>query len=99
MIYEFNGSNGFNDLTILFFYSSYTSKCSYNERILLDLDKLYKDINIVKVNVSKFYYMKKDYDILKIPTYVLVKDNKMISKFEGGINLVYLKDWIDEKRG
>lgn len=94
MIIEYDVNTVFRGYNILFFYSSWSSTCTVNENILNDLNKKYKDIGIIKINTTKFYDLKKRYDINRIPSYLLVSNGKEISRYSGGINLKFLEEWL-----
>ncbi len=94
MIKEYEGNTLFKGYNILFFYGSWSSTCTVNEKILMDLNKKYPNIDIIKVNTTKFYDMKKKYTLNRVPSYLLVKDEKEISRFSGGINLKFLDEWL-----
>lgn len=90
MIYEYNGKE-IKGLNVLFFYSAWSKSCVINEQIIKDIGK---SINVIKVNTTKYYELKERYNVKKIPTYILVSNDRIISKYSGLINSKSIYEWI-----
>lgn len=95
MIYEYNGSNLVDGL--YFIYASWNSKCN----ILIDrinrINKEFPNINIYKVNITKYPTIKAKFLVKKIPSYIFVKDNEIFARKDGNIDYFTLKNWLLEK--
>jgi hypothetical protein len=50
----------------------------------------------MKVNTTKYYNLKKIYNIKIIPSFLIIKDSKLISKLDGMSNKILLDKWILE---
>lgn len=93
MVIEYNGKN-FIETGILYFYSSWVSSCNIQKDNFEFIKVKYKEINILKINTTKFYKIKKDYEIKVIPSFVIIKNNEIISKLDGMSNKITLNKWI-----
>lgn len=99
MILEYKGTNLIND-GILYFYSSWINDCSISKNSLNEINSKFKNINIQKINVTKYYKLKKDYNIKIIPSFLYIKNDKVISKIDGMSNTISLNKWIvDNNKG
>ncbi len=93
MILEYENNDLTNEFILLFFYASYSKACNANLEILDYLnDRL--NIPIYKINVTKYPFLKDKYQVRYIPAYVLLNNNKFISKSEGTQNRYFLYSWI-----
>lgn len=67
------------------------------EPILADLERDYTGrIDFKKVDVDAESTMSEKFGIMSIPTFVIVKDDKEISRKIGAMPKDNLKSWIDE---
>lgn len=91
MIYEFNGNivDG-----LYYFYASWNSKCNASMNRLERISNKF-NITIIKVNTTKYPNMKKNFNIVRIPSYLYIKDNIVMSKMEGNIDYISLFKWIE----
>lgn len=96
MIIDYN-LNNLGDTGLLFFYASWASKCNLHLDALKRIQYENKDMNIYKINVSKYPHFKKQYNINKIPSFVIIKNNNVIDKVNGYIDQYSLSRWVKEK--
>lgn len=89
MIYEYNENFKIKGLYLVFFYAGFTKSCQINEGVFNGIS-----INILRVNTTKFHNMKHKYNISKIPSFILVNDGNIISKYDGILNSKSIEDWI-----
>ena len=94
MIYEYNGSNMTDGL--YYFYASWNSNCNTIKNRINRLDNSYPEINIYRLNTTKYNKLKNEFNISRIPTYVLIKNNEVISKINGNIDYYSLSNWLKE---
>lgn len=94
MIIEYNGNN-FIETGILYFYSSWVSSCNIQKENFEFIKDKYKNINILKINTTKYYMLKKDYNIKVIPSFVILKNKEIISKIDGMSNKITINKWIN----
>ena len=98
MIKEYNGSNIIEN-GLLYFYSSWISSCNMYNELNERISNKFTDLDIMRINTTKYYSMKEQYNIKKIPSYVLIKNNANIAKLDGMTNQYSLINWINENRG
>ena len=94
MIYEYNGSNIVDGL--YYFYAAWNSKCNTLKERINKLNNNY-NINIYKVNTTKYNNLKQLYSINKIPIYLLIKNEKVISSIHGNVDYYTLSKWLKDK--
>lgn len=95
MLIEYNGTNLIQN-GILYFYSSWISECNIPRDNINNLITKHKNINILKINTTKYYKMKSNYNIKTIPSFVLIENSKEISRIDGMSNKITLNQWILE---
>lgn len=71
--------------------------CGLCKMLSLVLDQI-KDVKIVKVDVDESPNLCKQYAIMSVPTLMIFKDGKMISKKNGYMPLEMINSWIEENR-
>ena len=96
MILEYKETFDLNDTEIYYFYASWNNSCNISKELLDKLTKEVKKYNIIKINVTKYPYLKKKYNINKIPSYTFIKNGILISKLDGGINSYTLLKWVKQ---
>lgn len=94
MIYEFNGNliNG-----LYYFYSGWASKCRLIQDRLEKISKANPDLVIVRINTTKYPGLKKNFEVTRIPSYLFIKDGKVIKRLNGNVDLMTLTKWINEE--
>lgn len=95
MIYEYNGSNLGDGL--YFFYAAYNSKCNVLAERINKLNNDYKNLNIYRVNTTKYMNIKNQLSVTKIPSYLLIKNQSVISRKDGNVDYYTLKQWLKER--
>jgi hypothetical protein len=95
LILEYNGSNLISN-GILYFYSAWLSDCSVAKNNIIDISIIHKDITIQKINVTKYYKLKKYYNVKVIPSLILINNDKLMSKLDGISNKLTINNWIKE---
>jgi thiol-disulfide isomerase/thioredoxin len=98
VIKEYNGTNLIKD-GLLYFYSSWISSCNMYNELVSNIDKKFKDLSIMKINTTKHYELKEKFKITKIPSFIMIKDDEIISRKDGNTNQYTIINWINENRG
>ena len=63
------------------FWASWCGPCKMAEPVLEELSEEYKDkVTIAKINVDENQKTSQDYDVMSIPTTVLIKDGKEVGR-------------------
>ena len=97
LIFEFTGSNMI-DNGLLFFYASWSSNCNIQLDALKKIEKDNPDLQILKINTTKYRISKDKYQIHKIPTFIIIIDNKIISRMDGYKDRISLSNWVKKYR-
>lgn len=93
MIVEYSGKD-INSDCLLYFYASWSSKCNLHLDALKKIEKNNSDLLIVKINVTKYHILKERYLIKKIPTFIILKNNNIISRLDGYTDQYSLSRWV-----
>lgn len=93
MVNEFNGNiiDG-----VYFFYSGWAGKCNYINDRINRISKKYPNINVIKVNTTKYMGLKKQFLIQRIPTFIYIKNYKEIKRIEGNVDYITLNNWLEK---
>lgn len=83
-----------NGVCVVDFFATWCGPC---KMLSLVLDQI-KDVKIVKVDVDESPNLCKQYAIMSVPTLMIFKNGKMISKKNGYIPLEMINSWIEENR-
>ena len=78
---------------LLAFFAEWCGPCKMLEPILKEVED---DIEIVHINVDKEEDMAKEYNVMSIPTLILLKDGKEVERNVGLCDLQFLKDFISK---
>ncbi|MDE6584644.1 MAG: thioredoxin family protein [Anaeroplasmataceae bacterium] len=95
MIYEYNGSNLTDGL--YYFYASWNSRCNVLADRIQKLNLDFNGLTIYKVNTTKYANLKKELQVNKIPSYLLIKDQQVIGRKDGNFDYYTLKNWLKER--
>lgn len=80
------------DLVLVDFFASWCGPCKMLSPILEEI----KDTKIVKVDVDDAPSICKEYAIMSVPTLMIFKNGKMVSKKMGYMPLEMIESWIKE---
>lgn len=81
--------------TFVIFYSSFCSTCNQVKKILENITKEFQNkLDFVKVDKENFSDLHEKYKINIVPTFVIFKNSKEISKLESEIDQIKIKDFI-----
>ncbi len=82
-------------LKLIDFYADWCGPCQMMNPILAELEKeMLGQVEFVKVNVDQEQSKAADYGVLSIPTYVIEKEGKEMSRKIGAMSKETLKNWI-----
>ena len=77
------------------FWASWCGPCKMAEPVLEELSEEYKDkIMIAKINVDENQKTSQDYDVMSIPTTILIKDGKELGRQIGFAGKQIFEDLI-----
>ncbi len=95
MVYEFSGGNLTDGLH--YFYAAWNSKCNVLADRITRLNLEFPNLNIYKINTTRYPNIKKEFNISKIPSYILLKNGEIVGRRDGNIDYFSLKSWLKEK--
>ena len=81
-----------NELTLVDFFATWCGPCRMLAPVLEELE----GIDVIKVDVEEERELGMQYKINVIPTLVLLKDKKEVSRKKGYMSLEELNSWINE---
>lgn len=82
-------------LTILKFYSTTCVPCKLLKPVLEQLQvDLENKFEIIEINVEKDYESTATYNIMSVPTLIVLKDNKEVDRCIGAVSLGRLKEFV-----
>lgn len=81
-----------NELTLVDFYTTWCGPCRMLAPILEEIE----GIDVIKVDVEEERELGLQYGINVVPTLVLLKDKKEVSRKQGYMDLDELNNWIDQ---
>lgn len=67
------------------FYADWCGPCRMTSPILEALSQEMKDVKFVKINVDGNPDLAAQYSVFSIPTFLIVKDGKVVSQFSGAM--------------
>ncbi len=83
-------------LELLDFYADWCGPCQVMKPIFTEIEKSYEGkVTFKSVDVEQNVEMARKFGVMSIPTFVLVKDDKEISRKIGAMPKDVLTSWID----
>lgn len=83
-------------ITLLDFYADWCGPCKIMAPVFAELEKEYEGrAEFKKVDVETNGEMAQQYHIMSIPTFVIVRDGKEVSRKTGAMPKEVIKDWIE----
>ncbi|MEN9389730.1 MAG: thioredoxin [Candidatus Parcubacteria bacterium] len=82
--------------TLIDFYADWCGPCQVMKPVFAEVEKDYASkIEFKKVDVDADSAMAAQYGIMSIPTFVILKDGKEVSRKLGAMPKEALKSWLD----
>lgn len=94
MVYEYSGEKLQDGL--YFFYASWNSSCNVLKERVTKLNIEFQNLNIFRVNTTKYASLKQKFAVKRIPSYLLIKEEQVVSRKDGNIDYYSLKQWLRE---
>lgn len=70
---------------LLDFWADWCAPCKLMNPIIDEIEKEYSNLDIVKIDVDKDKDMVDQYKIMTVPTYILMKNDEVISVVKGAM--------------
>ncbi len=86
-------------LVLVDFFANWCGPCKMLSPILEKLSTEYEDVEIVKVDIDKSQQLALQHQVQSIPTLLLFKDGKIVSRNVGFLAEAQLKSLLDQHRG
>lgn len=93
---DFSFSN--NNLTLLDFYADWCGPCRMISPVIEEISEIVTDVDFRKVNVEENQHLSNAFQIMSIPTLVLLKDGKEVGRQVGFANKKSLINWIEANK-
>jgi len=94
LIIDYNPSYKIKGNLLLYFYASWSSKCNMYLEALSKLANEFEDFNVVKINTTKYPTLKANYNIKKIPSYILIINDNIVGRLDGYVDSYSLHRWV-----
>lgn len=86
-----------NDIVLVDFFANWCGPCKMLSPIIEELSNEINDVTFAKVNIDESNEIASTYGVTSIPTLVLFKNGKAISKSVGFISKEELKSFINNR--
>jgi len=86
-------------LTLLKFEASWCAPCKAMNAIVDQIKADNDQLIVTRIDVDENPQERINYNVRSIPTFVLVKEGKEISRKTGQLSVSAMKDWIEESSG
>lgn len=86
------------DLVLVDFFATWCGPCKMLGPVLENLANENKSVKIVKVDVDEARDLARNYGIMSVPTLLLFKNGKELSKTAGYMPKELLEKWIEENK-
>ena len=83
-------------LKLLDFYAEWCPPCQQMKPVIAEVEEELKNqVEFEVVNVDENREKAQEYEVMSIPTYVLVKDGEEVDRKMGAIEKAQFKSWIE----
>ncbi|MEC8221056.1 MAG: thioredoxin [Nanoarchaeota archaeon] len=86
-------------VTVVDFWAPWCGPCKMFSPVFERVAGEVSDVQFVKVNVDEVGEVAQTYQVMSIPTILLIKDGKVIADKNGAMSDDDLKAWIEENSG
>ena len=85
-----------NGKVVLEFYGNGCLNCQMMQPILTDLEQTFPDVRFYCLNADRYTAIAQHYQISSLPTLLLIRHGKILSKIVGVKTATYLRSQIDQ---
>lgn len=85
-------------VTVVDFFATWCGPCKMLSPVLEELEEDRSDFKVVKIDIDKEEALARSYGIMSVPTLILFKDGKEVSKKVGFMPKELLSNWINENK-
>lgn len=83
------------EIVLVDFFATWCGPCKMLGPVLEELDESRDGIKIIKIDVDECSALAKKYGIMSVPTLMLFKNGKMVSKTTGYMDINELNDFVN----
>ena len=83
------------DKVLIDFYADWCGPCKIQEANLEELEKLYPDLNIYKINTDNFLGIAREYKVMSLPALKIFSHGRIKKEVNGLQDLDSLKTLVD----
>jgi len=84
-------------LTFIDFYADWCQPCMIMSPIIDELSEKYKDkIKIIKINVDNDEKTAKQYNVMSLPNFVLLKDGELLEQCVGTLSTEFIEQIFEK---
>jgi len=85
-------------LTLLKFEASWCAPCKAMNPVVDQVKADNDQLIVTRIDIDENPQERTNYNVRSIPTFVLIKQGKEISRKTGQLSVSAMKDWLDESR-
>jgi len=86
-------------LTLLKFEASWCAPCKAMNPVVDQVKADNDQLIVTRIDIDENPQERTNYNVRSIPTFVLIKQGKEISRKTGQLSVSAMKDWIEESSG
>ena len=95
-----NNQDDFNNLikdgyVLVDFFAKWCGSCKQLSPIFDEVEKDYLNIKFVKIDIDEFEELSLNYQVMSLPTLLLLKDGNVVARKTGTLKKEELKDWLN----
>lgn len=87
-----------NSLVIIDFFAEWCGPCKLLAPQFKKASEMLDDVLFVKINIDDASELAQDYNVLSIPTLVIVKNGAVVERNNGFVSSDFIVDWINKHR-
>ncbi len=85
------------DLVLVYLWASFCGPCRSFSPVIEEISNLYKDkLDVIKVNIEESGSIANKYNVITIPTIVLLNKNTVVAKRTGSANKKTIIEFLDK---
>lgn len=85
-------------MKLLKFWAQWCAPCVPMSKNIEELKKQYSDLNIISVNIDEDVNSAVQYNVMALPTIVLLKDEKEVDRSVGLLSVEKLIEFVERNR-
>ena len=87
-----------NNIKLLYFSASFCGPCKMFKPVIEQFKQKQTDCDVEFINIEEQEQLGKQYNINAVPTCVILKNDKEVSRFSGMKGISYIESLVDEAK-